>query len=162
MKRMLLLFFILLGPLICLSQSIILQNIKTPGETSRGAIKGAVLGENMIGPRKVLFLGEQMVLQKEEVGKNSFGLSASKVDKLPTFYSGKIFSPGIIEPFVFENKTPEELILLEIIFYPTILEQPYTLYIDLTVLTSTKPISAPESDDAGEYTARLSITLTEI
>lgn len=162
MKRMLLFFFILLGPLICLSQSIILQNIKTPGETSQGSVKGAILGENIIGPRKVLFLGEQMVLQKEEERKSSFGFGVSKVDKLPTLYSGKISSPGIIEPFVFENKTPEELVLLEIIVFPTILEQPYTLYIDLTVLTSTKPISAPESDDAGEYTARLSITLTEI
>lgn len=163
MKRKKLLFCLaLLVPLFCFSQNIVLQNIDAPGQTSIGEINGAILKENIMGPKKVTFSGDRMILQKEEAHASSFGIITYTIDKLPTFYSGKIFSPGIIEAFVFENKTPEELILLEITVYPNILEQPYSLFIDLIIRTSSKPISSEQSDDAGEYTAKLKINLSEI
>lgn len=165
MKRIrCLLFLVLLAPIVCFSQNIILPNISVPGEISVSAINGAILSENLIGPRKILFTGDQTGLQKEEAGKKSvgFGFSAPNIDRLATRYSGKIFSPGIIEPFVFENKTPEELSLMEMMVFPKILEQPYTLFIDLVVQTSSKPVQDNQSDDAGIYTAKINITLVKI
>jgi hypothetical protein len=161
-RKKMLSLFIFLMPFVCLSQNIILQNIDVPGQISTGIINGVILGENLIGPRKVSFSGDQMILQKEEIKNNSFSKNGLSVDILPTFYSGKIFSPGIIEPIFFENKIPEELILFEVTVFPKILEQPYTLYIDLIIRTSSAPISSEKSDDAGDYTARISINLTEI
>ncbi|QQG52983.1 MAG: hypothetical protein HY931_01985 [Candidatus Falkowbacteria bacterium] len=165
MKRIrLLLFLVLLAPIISFSQNMILPNISVPGGISTGVISGAILSENLIGPRKILFLGNQSVLQKEESGKKSleFGVSVPNIDRLTTLYSGKIFSPGIIEPFVFENKTSEELSLMEITVFPKILEQPYTLFIDLAVQVSSKLVQDNQSDDAGIYTAKINIRLTKI
>ena len=162
MKRKLLMFLVFLVPIFCFAQDIILPNISMPGGFSIGAINGAMLGENLIGPRKILFSGSQF--QKEEVGikTSGFGVRATNIDKLQTFYSGRIFSPGIIEPFVFENKTSEELAMLEVKVFPKILEQPYTLSLDLIIRTSSKPISAEQSDDAGKYETKILITLIEI
>jgi hypothetical protein len=165
MKRIrCLLFLVLLAPIIGFSQNIILPNISVPGEISVSAISGAVLSENLIGPRRILFSGDLSGLQREETGKKSlgFGFSTPGIDRLATRYSGKIFSPGIIEPFVFENKTPEELSLMEIMVFPKILEQPYTLFIDLAVQTSSKPVQDNQSDDAGIYTAKINISLIKI
>lgn len=165
MKRIRLLFFlVLLAPIISFPQNIILPNINVPGGISVGAVNGAILSENLIGPRKILFFGDQSVLQKEEAGKKSlgFGFGVPSIDMLATRYSGKIFSPGIIEPFVFENKTPEELSVMEITVFPKILEQPYTLFIDLAVQTSSKPAQDNQSDDAGIYTAKINISLIKI
>jgi len=165
MKRLKMLFFLaFLIPLFCSAQNIILPNINIPGSSSVGAISGAVLGENLIGPRQVIFLQDQMILQKNEIGKKSSGRSvaALNIDKLPTLYSGRIFSPGILEPFVFVNKTPEELALIKVVVFPLRLEIPYTLYLDLEVKTSSKPVSANQSDDAGMYNAKIIINLIKI
>ncbi len=163
----LLFVFVLLIPILCLSQEVVLKNINIPGDKSLGVINGAILSENLIGPRKVIFEKNpnQMVLQKIEERKSfRFGLESSDMDKLSTLYSGKIFSPGITEPFIFENKTPEELSVLEVVVFPVILEQPYTLYIDLKVQVSSKTVSVNQidSDDAGTYNAKITIYLTEI
>lgn len=165
MKRKLLMFLVFLVPIFCFAQDIILPNINIPGGFSIGTINGAVLGENLIGPRKILFSGSQF--QREEVGKkvSGFGVAATNIDQLSTLYSGKIFSPGVDKVFVFENKTAEELALLEVTVFPKILEQPYTLFIDLVIRTTSKPISvisSEKSDDAGKYTAKILITLIEI
>jgi hypothetical protein len=165
MKKWLL--FLVLIPLICSSQDIVLKNINIPGAISVGVINGAVLSENLIGPRKVIFEKDpnKMIFQKTEERKSfRFGEGSSVSDKLTTLYSGKIFSPGILEPFIFENKTPEELSTIEVTVYPTHLEQPYTLFIDLKVQTSSKPVikNQNDSDDAGTYNAKINISLIEI
>ena len=166
MRRIrILFFFVLLVPFFGFTQDIILPNISLPGGVSVGAINGAVLGENLIGPRKILFSANK--LQKEEVGKkiSGFGVATTNVDQLSTLYSGKIFSPGVDNVFVFENKTSEELSLLEVTLFPKILELPYTLFIDLVIRTTSKPISAnplEKSDDAGKYAAKILISLMEI
>lgn len=162
MKRKLLMFLVFLVPIFCLAQDIILPNISTPSGFSIGTMNGVMLGENLIGPRKILFSGSQF--QREEMGIkiSGFGVRAPNIDKLQTFFSGRIFSPGIIEPFVFENRTPEELNMLEITVFPKILEQPYSLFMDLIIRTSSKPISAEQSDDTGKYETKILITLIEI
>jgi len=162
-RKEMLLFLVLLIPLFCTSQNLILPNINVPGEVSLGAIKGAVLGENLMGPRKITFAGNKMNFQRPETGGGSSGSNIeANIDKLETWYSGKIYSPGIAEPFIFTNKTGEELILIEVSVFPTRLEQPYTLLMDLDIRTKTKPISANQSDDAGIYTAQLLINITQI
>ena len=165
MKRLkMLLFLAFLIPLFCSAQNVILPNINVPGSSSVGGMSGAVLGENLIGPRQVIFLQDQMILQKNEIGKKSSGSNgtALNINKLPTLYSGRIFSPGITEPFVFINKTPEELALIKVVVFPLRLELPYTLYLDLEVKTSSKPVSANQSDDAGIYNAKITISLIKI
>lgn len=157
MKRLPLLLFLLISPF-CYSQSVILPSIATPGNTSIGGINGAVLGENLFGPRTILFSGNLMNLERAETGSGKVALGN---DKLTTLYSGRIFSPGIMEPFIFTNKTPEELVLIQGLVLPLRLEQPYTLYLDLEVKTSTKSISASPSlsDDAGIYNAQVNISI---
>lgn len=167
MKRKLLLLLVLIAPFFCNAQNLVLPNISIPGGIRIGAMNGAVLGENLIGPRKILFSGNQLILQREETGNKptGFGVAAPNIDKLPTLYSGRIFSEGIIEPYVFTNKTPEELVLIEVTVFPKILEQPYTLFIDLVVQTSSKPVQASQtnqSDDAGEYKAKILVSIIEI
>jgi len=88
-------------------------------------------------------------------GKSSF-------DKLAVLFSGRVYSPNMAEPILFENKTPEELVLLEIPVFPTILEQPYTLFMDLSIKASSKPIGTVLSDDAGMYQAVLNVSLIKI
>ena len=160
-KRML--FLVLLTPLICYSQDIVLPNINIPGGTSVGVINGAVLGENLIGPRKIIFIWEQGDLQKIQIKNKSsrFTEETSPVEKIPTLYSGRIYSPGIIEPFVFKDKTQEELSIIEVKVFPIRLEEPYTLFIDLIVQASTDPVTSKKSIDAGIYTAKISINLIE-
>jgi len=163
-KRMkLLLFLVLLTPLICCSQDIVLSNINIPGKTSVGVINGAVLGENLLGPKRIIFVWEQGDLQKIQTEKKSskFTVETSHVEKIPTLYSGRIFSPGIIEPFVFKDKTQEELSILEVKVFPIRLEEPYTLFIDLIVQVSSEPVKSNKSIDAGDYTAKISIKLIE-
>jgi hypothetical protein len=135
--------------------------MKVPGSTSVGVISGAVLGENLLGPRKIVFFSEQGNLQKRPVEKNLSHVSSdtSQAEKIPTLYSGRIFSPGITAPFVFKDKTQEELAILEAKVFPIKLEEPYTLYIDLTVQASSMPVKSNKSVDAGDYTANLSINL---
>lgn len=165
MKKWLL--FLVLMPFICSSQDIVLKNISIPGATSMGIINGVVLGENLTGPIKVIFEKDpdKMVFQKTEERKSfRFREGSTNLDKLTTLYSGKIFSPGILEPFIFENKTPEELSIMEVTVYPEHLEQPYTLFIDLKVQISSNPTTKnqTDSDDAGTYNAKINIILFKI
>ena len=167
MKKKFLFLFVLIIPLVCYSQNIVSADINILNNNNTGLINGAILGENLIGPRKVIFSGNQMTLERR-AGENrisSFGFASSKNDRLPTLYSGKIFSEGIIEPFVFENKTPEELIAMEVLVFPKFLEHPYTLFINILVSV---PIKEPSfnsdhhSYDAGEYKADLVVEIIGI
>ncbi len=134
-------------------QEIKLSDINKPGED--GVVKQTfVLAENLFGPHKVVFSGNAPggaipTLSKEEQGKSG------SFDKLEVLFSGKIYSSNMTEPIIFENKTPEELVLMEISIFPTILEQPFTLFMDLSIKASSKPIGAVLSDDAGTYSGVL-------
>lgn len=158
MKK-LFLFLWLISPVLTFSQQVFhMQKVNTPGTKSEGVIKGYVLGENLIYPMKVKFVGdkEEMSFKKKEAGRQSF-------DKTPTLYSGRIYSPGIIEPFVFENKTPEELVFMEIMVFPSILGAPYSLFIDMKVVTETKKVENKSlSDDAGTYVSKISVKLLNL
>lgn len=152
---------ILLFPFLLFSDEIKLTNITVPGGSGNAIRIGMVLGENLIGPYRVVFSGKAPgssvpVLSREETNSSRSGCGS--YDKLLTLFSGKLYSPGISEPFVFENKTPEELIHMEVTMSPYILEQPYTLYIDLTIQASSHPKDADVSDDAGTYAATLTVT----
>ncbi|MFA5095474.1 MAG: hypothetical protein WC447_02335 [Candidatus Paceibacterota bacterium] len=145
-------------------EQIKLANINKPGDVVISEKIGIVLAENLFGPHKVVFSGNSPgspvpVLSREEKsnsgGKNSF-------DKLVILFSGKIYSPNMAEPILFENKTAEQIVLLEIPVFPTILEQPFNLYLDLKIQTVSKPINNKLSDDAGEYLAVLNLTLTKL
>ncbi len=141
------------------------EEITIPGGSKSIIRTGLVLGENLIGPRKVVFsgMGPGIVvpaLSKEET--NSSGNATGSFDRLLTLFSGKIYSPGISEPFIFENKTPEEFVQMETIMFPDYLEQPYTLFLNLTVQVASHPKNADVSDDAGEYGAAITVTLTQL
>lgn len=164
MKKLLkLLFYLaLLTPILCNSQNnLILPSIAVPGSTSIGVFNGVILGQNLMGPRRISFSGNQMNLERKETGRTTSGSSTTRAstDKLTTLFSGRIFSPGLSEYFKFENKTQEELTLIEVRVFPIRLEQPYTLCLDLKVQVSTKPISVNQSDDAGVYTGNLNVNL---
>lgn len=156
---------ILLFPFLLFSDEIKLTNITVPGGSGNAIRIGMVLGENLIGPYKVTFSGiapgsSVPILSREEI--NASGGSIGSFDELITLYSGRIYSPARGEPFVFENKTPKELVHMETTMFPDILELPYTLYIDLTIQASSHPKDADVSDDAGTYTATLTISLHQI
>ena len=159
--KIFLMFLVFLFPSVAFSQQEIkLSDINKPGETGIGEKLGIMLAENLIGPYEVMFSGNSPgnavpVLSKQETGKSSF-------DKLAVLFSGKIYSPNMAEPIMFENKTPEEIVLLKIPVYPTILEQPYMLFMDLSIKASSKSISAELSDDAGIYQAVLNVSLVKI
>jgi hypothetical protein len=145
-------------------QELKLTDIAKPGDMGIAEQKAIVLAENMFGPCKVVFSGNAPgsalpVLSKEEQGK--WGAKGS-FDKLEIVFSGKIYSPNLGEPFLFENKTPEELGLLEIPIFPIILEQPYPLFMDLTIKAKSKPIGSALLDDAGIYRAILNVTLVKM
>ncbi len=148
MNKLLIMFFLL--PTICFSQDIILPSISVPGGTGNMVIKGALLDENLVGPSTIAFSGNSF--QKQRTKK-------STIDELSTLYSGRIYSPGIIAPFVFENKTPEELYQIEVRVFPIMLEMPYSLYFDLTIQASSKSISSGDLDEAGQYNANITINL---
>jgi hypothetical protein len=158
-------FLVFLFPLAAFSQEEIkLSDINKPGDTGIVEKQGIVLAENLLGPYKVVFSGNAPgsaipVLSKEETS-NSGGKSS--FDKLAVLFSGRVYSPNMAEPILFENKTPEELVLLEIPVFPTILEQPYTLYLDLKIQAVSKPIIDKLSDDAGKYSAVLNVSLIKI
>jgi hypothetical protein len=145
-------------------QEIKLSDINKPGENGIAEKQGILLGENLFGPHKLVFSGNSPgtvlpVLSKEEQGKMG---GKGTFDKLAVLFSGKIYSPNMTEPIMFENKMPEELVLLEIPIFPTILEQPYTLFMDLTIKASSKPIGMALVDDAGVYRAFLNVSLIRI
>lgn len=142
-------------------QEIKLSDINKPGENGVVEQLGIVLAENLFGPHKVVFSGNAPggaipTLSKEEQGKSG------SFDKLEVLFSGKIYSPNMAEAILFENKTPEELVLMEISIFPTILEQPFTLFMDLSIKASSKPIGTVLSDDAGIYRAVLNVGLVKI
>ncbi len=152
------LFLFLLIPIMCFSQQELkLTNVNAPGGKSEGVIR-ALIGQNLFGPKKVKFFGipDEMVFQRNEKQKSGRGLIS--YDKLSTLYSGKIYSSGIVEPYIFENKTPEELVSLEIIVFPKMQGVPYFLYLDLKVQAMTKTIGSL-SDDAGVYASKLKVKL---
>lgn len=141
-------------------QEIRLSDITKPGDNVFLEQKGVVLAELLVGPRKAAFSGNAPgstvpVLSKEEQGKSG---GKASFDKLAVLFSGKIYSPNMAEPIIFENKTPEELVLLELSILPNSLE-PYTLFMDLSIRASSKPIGMTLSDDAGVYRAVLNIVL---
>jgi hypothetical protein len=145
-------------------EEIKLSNIQKPGDASVAAKPGIVLAENYLGPCKVTFSGNSPghavpALAREEAGP---GGGKGTFDKLVVLFSGRVYSPNMAEPVIFENKTPEELALLEIPVFPTIPEQPYTLLLDLTIRAASKPIPSTLSDDAGVYAAFLNVILVKI
>jgi len=164
-KRLAFMFCFLIFPLSLFSQEQInLTRINKPGDVVIAEKVGIVLAKNLLGLYKVVFSGNSPgspvpVLSREETsnssGKNSF-------DKLAVLFSGRIYSPNMAEPILFENKTAEGLVLLEVPIFPTILEQPFDLYLDLKIRAASKPISDKLSDDAGEYSAVLNITLAKL
>ena len=167
MKKKFLFLFVLIIPLACYSQNITSADINILNDSNTGLINGVMLGENLIGPRKIVFSGNQMTLKREDEGNKipKFGYTSSKIDRLETLYSGKIFSEGIIEPFVFENKTPEEIIAMEVLVFPKFLEHPYSLFIDLLILVPTKQPSLNldhQSYYAGKYRANLVVEIIGI
>jgi hypothetical protein len=145
-------------------QEIKLSDINKPGETGIAERQGIILAENIFGPHKVVFSGNAPgsplpVLSKEVQGKLG---GKGSFNKLAVLFSGKLFSPNMAEPIIFNNKTPEELILLEFLILPIILEQPYALFLDLSIKASSKPIGVAVSDDAGIYQAVLNVILINI
>ena len=156
-------FLFLLAPFICLSQELVLPKTNIAITKNASVISSAVLGENIIGPRKILFFGDQLDLQRKEEGNSSSRNNVKGVfELLPTHFSGRIHSPGIIEPFIFTDKSPAEMLLMEVTVFPIHLEEPYTLFIDLEVKTSPKSKPDNQSFDAGIYNAIINVNLTEI
>lgn len=161
-RKIFLMFLVFLFPLAAFSQEEIkLSDINKPGNTGIAEKQGIVLAENLLGPYKVVFSGNAPgsaipVLSKEETG------DSGSFDKLAVLFSGRVYSPNMAEPILFGNKTPEELVLLEIPIFPTILEQPYTLFMDLSIKASSKPIDTALSDDNGIYQAVLNVSLIKI
>jgi hypothetical protein len=100
-----------------------------------------------------------MNLERNETGKAISGSSTGAKDMLATLFTLRIFSPGITQPVLLENKTQEELNLIEVRVFPVNLGMPYNLFLDLKVQTSTKPVSASQSDDAGDYTGNFTVNL---
>lgn len=145
-------------------EEIKLSDIRRPGNTGLGEKPGLVLAENLIGPYKVVFSGNSPgnpvpVLSREETG--IFG-GKSSFDKLAVLFSGKVYSPLMAEPILFIDKTPEELVRLEIMVFPSILEQPYALFLDLKVQAASKTAGNALSDDAGHYAAFLNVGLIKL
>lgn len=145
-------------------QEIKLSDINKPGENGFVEQRGIVLAENILGPHKVVFSGNAPggaipTLSKEEQGRSG---GKGVFDKLEVLFSGKIYSSNMAEPILFENKTPEELVLMEIPIFPTILEQPFMLFMDLSIKASSKPLGAVLSDDAGAYTGTLNVSLIKL
>ena len=164
--RIVLVFGILLFSVAIFSDEIRLSNIAVPGGSGDVTRTGIVLGEDLTGFYEVLFSGiapesSVPVLSREETNSSESGIGS--YDRLMTLYSGKIYSsPEIIEPFVFENKTPEEFIQMKVNVFPDFLEQPFTLYLDLTIQASSHPKEDEISNDAGEYGAMITVTLIKI
>jgi hypothetical protein len=145
-------------------QEIKLSDINKPGEGGISEQRGIVLAENLFGPHKVVFSGNAPgnavpVLSKEKQGKSG---GKGVFDKLTVLFSGRIYSSNMTEPVSFENKTPEELVLLELPIFPTILEQPFMLFMDLSIKANSKEIGTTLSDDAGIYRAVLNVGLIKL
>ena len=159
----LLLYLALLTPIVCHSQNnLILPSIAVPGATSIGVFNSLILGQGLMGPRRITFSGNQMNLERKETGKTISGSSTGASDKLTTLFTLRIFSPGITQPVLLENKTQEELNLIEVRVFPVNMGMPYNLFLDLKVQASTKPISASQSDDAGNYLGQFIVNLIGI
>lgn len=139
--------------------------IEKPGESAVIGLKRVVIGEDLIGPYKVRFSGvgsQNLPYLVKKESKQGGSRSGPSYDKLKTVFSGKIQSPGINEPFKFKNKTPEELSQMEVDIYPKFIDRPYTLYLHLKARVTSHPIEDEESNDAGEYKARISVNLNQI
>jgi hypothetical protein len=164
-KYIFLVYWVLLFSIAGFSQQEIkLSDINKPGENGIAEKQGIMLAEYLFGPHKVVFSGYAPgsavpVLSKEEQGKSG---GQGSFDKLAVLFSGKLYSQNMAEPIIFENKTPEELVLLEIQILPIILEQPYTLFMDLSIRASSNSIGKILSDDAGSYQAVLNVILINI
>lgn len=142
--------------------NIVLNSIDGIRGTSRTELPAPIIFRNVRGPVKILFFGDRMTLERKESAKKSFGRSSGGVDKLETLYSGRIYSEGISETIIFENKTEEELKALDLVVFPKMLEMPYELNIHLTVKLLSDPILSDNSDDAGNYRGEILIKLKNI
>ena len=156
MMKRIIIYLILFLPFFSFSQEFVLSKILIPGEEKISEQKAVLISKDTFGPKKI-FLSSQC-LKKQEEGENTSG----EIDQLQTSYSGLIYSPGIIEPFRFDNISPEELRMLDIVVYPSYLEQPYSLYLDLIIKYSSKAINSNQSDDAGVYNTKLIIKINEL
>jgi hypothetical protein len=152
MKIKLLFFLVLLAPLICYSQVSASGDVIVCEQGYVEQVKAMVLGEGLLGPKKILLQASQMKLESSE-------------DVLSTNYTLRIFSEGIIEDLEFENIKAEDLMLLDLLVFPRFLEQPYTLFIDLEliVLPKTNPANKETGmDRAGDYHANVIVQIIEI
>lgn len=157
MKNKFIILIVLLLPFVCFSQEVILNKIEILGGTSITHQNNLLLSENTLGPIKVEFLGGVEMVRQEQ------GQSKEKnEDRLKILFSGRIHSEMVVEPFIFTNKTTEELIQLQILIFPNHLQQPYDLYLDLEMSVTSKQIGEKNSSDAGEYNSILRVNLTKI
>jgi hypothetical protein len=146
-------------------EPIMLTAIKKPGDVTITERNGVVLAEKLLGVYKVVFSGNAPgnlapILSRKKTGTSKEG--GNSFDALTTRYSGRIYSPNIEGPIIFENKTAQELMLLEFPIFPKILEQPFDLFLDLKIQTASNPINDKLSDDAGTYSAILTVTLVKL
>ena len=142
-----------------------INKINKPGQSGIGTTNNIVLSENVVGPCKVTFSGvapgsSTPVLSREE--KDVSGGGIGSYDKLATLFSGKIYSPGVKEPFEFKDITPFEFIQMVVDVHPHSLEHPYNLYLDLEVRIISHSVGDKLSDDAGEYEAVITVTISKL
>ncbi|MBD3282128.1 MAG: hypothetical protein GF387_00775 [Candidatus Portnoybacteria bacterium] len=162
--KIFLVFFLSIFFALGFSDDVQLNNIQVPGGESNSKMVGILLGENIIGPCKVLFSGRAPgtnipVLSREETVSSG---GTGSFDRLETLYSGKIYSEDLSEPLMFENKTPEELIQMEIPIFPKFLQKPYNLFLDLEIHAKSDSKESDISDDAGTYLANLTTTIIKL
>lgn len=142
-----------------------INKINKPGQSRVGTANNIVLGKNVIGPCKVTFSGiapgsSVPILSRGE--KDAYGGNIGSYDKLVTLFSGEIRSPGVAVPFKFKNITPAEFIQMEVNVHPRSLEQPYNIYLDLKVQIISHSVGDKLSDDAGEYNAVITVTISKL
>lgn len=156
------LFLLCLVSLNGYSQQTILNTISKSGEMSITHIQKPMVFKNIRGPIKMIFFGDKMSLEKIGNSYKSFGRGSPKKDILRTLYSGTITSEGIIEPIVFNDKTPEELRSLELMIFPRGLEFQYELTLHMVVKISSGPTSSSDSSDSGKYRGKILVRMEKL
>jgi|GEM_PF-2617683 hypothetical protein len=166
--KLFLFFFLGLIPFFCFAQKNVIlpkSNVLNDATANRN-IKGGVLGKNLYGPKKVVFVDYQNDFKKNNSSteeKNHFGVNKKKPSNtLAVVYSGRIYSPDINEDFIFENKTMSELSKMEIKVSPSVYGVPYTLYLDLETKIPTSLEANKFAIPAGEYSTQINIKLVDL